>query len=288
MDDIARDVAQGQAHNEYVVGRRREKRAQGEKLHRAGGGFNWTELERGVRAQILQHLQEATRRSVSYEGIIFQNWPVPYNSSSLSRWMSQRIRNTERLPVRFTLSFDLMPASVVDVAPQITVTCSTQLERKHFLKSQETERQETERRRVQDNDREFRELSASELESLCAQMDRTTRWSNVHTIRVIGWPINGPQASPGDQYSFEFVSTDEHGNEVTTSLNTITFHRDRMNSLQQRFRHELRLTHTLVHLATPRRRMVPDYGWRQSEFSRTEAAEWRVIPGLTEKWQSYL
>lgn len=47
MDDIARDVVQRQAHNEYVVAR---------------GGFNWAELEPEVRAQILRRVGVGRRR----------------------------------------------------------------------------------------------------------------------------------------------------------------------------------------------------------------------------------
>jgi hypothetical protein len=235
------------------------------------GGFNWAELDPGIHEQILQHLQEATRRSVSWTHLTYQNWPVPYYNTSRTEWRSQRIRNVQSLPMWFTLSFDLIPESVLDVAPQMTVTFSTQLRPEDFLIDQAAER----RRHNEYNDREFRELSASELELMCAQMNRTTCWRNVHTIRVIGWPSDGPTSRNND-YSFEFVSTDQHGNEVTSTLDTIAIHQDHMNSLQRRFRHRLRLTPTLVHLATPRRRHVPDYACPLSEFSRTEAVEWRV------------
>ena len=299
MDDIARDVVQRQApqaHNEYVVARPettprfpwhgldrdiQEQILQDAQPHarryftNPGGGFNWAELERGVRAQILQNLQEATRRRVSWRHMAYQNWPVPYYNTSRTEWRSQRIRNVQSLPMWFTLSFDLIPESVLDVAPQMTVTFSTQLQPEAFLRSEAAARRRH-NNAAQHNDREFRELSASELESLCAQMDRTTRWRNVHTIRVIAWPINGPRASAGDEYSFEFVSTDQHGNEVTSTLDSIYAHRDHHNRLEHDFHYSLGLRGTRVHLATPRRRMVPDSGCPLSEFSRTRAAEWRV------------
>jgi hypothetical protein len=303
MDDIARDVSSAQArdvvqrqaphepHNEYVVAETTTPRFPWHGLDRdiqeqilqdaqpharryftnPGGGFNWAELERGVRARILQNLQEATRRRVSWRHMAYQNWPVPYYNTSRRAWMSQRIRNIEHLPMWFTLSFERIPASVLDVAPQMTVTFSTQLRPEEFLTHQAHGR-----RRHNTADNEFRELSASELESLRAQMDRTIHWRNVHTIRVIAWPINGPQASPGDEFSFEFVSTDQHGNEVTSTLDSIYAHRDHKNRLEHNFYYRLGLRGTRVHLATPRRRMVPDYGWTGSEFSRTEAVEWRV------------
>jgi hypothetical protein len=308
MDNIARDVAQRQAaqrqpHNEYVVPavpsavssaapvRHRfpwhdlDRRIQEQILRDApphsrryftnpDGGFDWTELDAGVRAQIRRHLQEATRRSVSFTDTSSQNWPVPYHAINSRSWRSQRIRNIEHLPMSFTLSFDLIRASVLHVAPRMTVTFSTQLRPEDFLRSQAAERRRS-NTSPQYNDREFRELSASELESLCAQMHRTTRWRNVHTIRVIGWPINGTE-STNDKYTFEFVSTDQHGNEVTSTLDTISVYRDQKNNLEARFRRELRLTPRLVHLATARRRHVPDYAEPESEFSRTEATEWRV------------
>jgi hypothetical protein len=310
MDDIARDVAQRQdaqrqaaqrqAHNEYVVPavssaapvRRRfpwhdlDRRIQEQILRDApphsrryftnpDGRFDWTELDAGVRAQIRRHLQEATRRSVSFTVMISQNWPVPYHAVNSRRWRSQRIRNIQDLPMSFTLSFDLIRASVLHFAPRMTVTFSTQLRPEDFLRRQAAERRRS-NTSPQYNDREFRELSASELEALCAQMDRTTRWRNVHTIRVIGWPHNGTE-STNDKYSFEFVSTDQHGNEVTSTLDTISVYRDWVqNNLEPRFRRELRLTPRLVHLATARRRHVPDYAVPESEFSRTEATEWRV------------
>jgi hypothetical protein len=251
MDDIACDVAQRQAaqrqaHNQYVVpavssatpvrhrfpwhdldGGIQEQILQDAPPHsrryftNPGGGFNWAELERGVRAQIRRHLQEATRRSVSWTHLSWQNWPVPYHAINHRSWRSQRIRNIQRLPMWFTLSFDLIPESVLDVAPRMTVTFSTQLRPEAFLTSQAAERRRH-NTGAQNNDREFRELSASELESLCAQMDRTTRWRNVHTIRVIGWPNNGP-TSRNDKNNFEFVSTDQHGNEVTSTSAKIDF-----------------------------------------------------------------
>ena len=267
---------------------RREKRAQGS----AGGGFNWTELDRGVRAQIRRHLRE----TVSFTSIYWQNWPVPYYSTSAKAWWSQRIRNIQRLPVRFTLSFDRVRESVVDVAPQLTVTFSTQLRPEDFLEEQAAERRRHNEFLAHD---EFRELSASELESLCAQVDRTSRWRNVHTIRVIGWPGHpaGPRSPAGptsrnNTYSLEFVSRDQHGNEVTSTLDadgcTITITAGELRSLEDRVWDSLRLTLTQVHLATPRRRKLPrpavfpasqiqrDYVHPASEFSNTRAAEWRV------------
>jgi hypothetical protein len=92
------------------------------------------------------------------------------------------------------------------------------------------------------------QLSASELEvdSLCAQMDRTRRWRNVHTIRLIRWPGIDPHAVEHgwyDTYSFEFVSTDEHGNEVTSTLDTLQINEHKKDVLEFRFAGSLGLGH---------------------------------------------
>ena len=272
MDDIARDVSQ--AHNQYVVPadshrfpwHALDSDIQEQILRDAppyssryftnpGGGFNWAGLERGVRAQIRRHLRDITRARVDIHGPDWEDWPAPYQIRNPS--------NIRHLPTSFTLSVERIRNSVLDAAPLLTVTFHHYLEQEKFLRSERNERG-----RAYVN--QFQALSASQLESLCAQMDRTTCWSNVHTIRVIRWHV-------GEffEYTLEFVSTDEHGNEVTSTLDAIEINPSRIEFLESRFLERLGLRRYDVHLATARRRWLTLCDCI-SYPSHTDAVEWRL------------
>jgi hypothetical protein len=230
------------------------------------GGFNWTELDRGIRAQIRQQLRDITRRQVVIDGHDFVDWPVPYNM--------RNDMHDGSLKMRWSLSFERVRESVLHTAPLLTVTFRHSLIRAEFAEAQAAQS-------------EFHngnnELSASELDSLCAQMDRTRRWRNVHTIRLIRWPGIDPSDDHFDRYSFEFVSTDEHGNEVTSTFDTLSIDARLEDDLWRRFannRMGLRLNR--VTLRTERRRRPDAFirnGMRdavfEDEISRTDATEWR-------------
>jgi hypothetical protein len=151
---------------------------------------------------------------------------------------------------------------VLHAAPLLRVTLHHYLDPEDFLRS---ERHERNRR-----GNEFQTLSASRLASLCAQMDRTTCWRNVHTIRLIRWRV-GEYV----EYTFEFVSTDEHGNEVTSTLDAILFNPSRIAFLESRFLERLGLRRYDVHLATARRRWLTLCDC-MSQPSHTDAVEWRL------------
>jgi hypothetical protein len=154
-------------------------------------------------------------------------------------------RNIRHLSTRFTLSVERIRTGVLDAAPMLTVTFHQYLEPETFRIDETAER----RRRERGNVNRFQALSASELESLCAQMDRTTCWRNVHTIRLIRWRVGGTV-----EYTLEFVSTDEHGNEVTSPLDAVVQNPRRIELLESGFLERLGLRRYDVHLATARHR----------------------------------
>jgi len=231
------------------------------------GGFNWPELEPEIRAQIRNHLRDITQRRVVMLGLHWESWPVPYNMPGAVIHMRHRFsfERSRENDSRFNVLLGLNTASL------LTVTFSTHVIRDAFLEEQ-AEQALAGRP----------ELSAYELDSLCEQMERTTRWRNVHTIRLIRWPCPYSNNNNYDRYSFEFVSTDEHGNEVTSTLDTIDITTFKKDLLEDRFRQTynsgigLRLRR--VTLATARRRR-PIQDWRNDEddeISRTDAVEWSI------------
>jgi hypothetical protein len=250
MDDIARDVVQrSQRHNQYVVNQYVVNK----------GGFHWPELERGVRAQIRRHLRDITRARVIVQGPDFEDWPAPYPI--------RNPRNIRHLSTRFTLSVERIRTGVLDAAPMLTVTFHQYLEPETFRIDETAER----RRRERGNVNRFQALSASELESLCAQMDRTTCWRNVHTIRLIRWRVGGTV-----EYTLEFVSTDEHGNEVTSPLDAVVQNPRRIELLESGFLERLGLRRYDVHLATARHRWETICDSMSTRPSLTDAVEWRL------------
>lgn len=230
------------------------------------GGFNWTDLPPGVGAHILRHLQY---QRLVIQGSIWQDWPV--------RWQQGRWRNRpERLRLLrtlYNLTFERSGTRQEGIrfAPTdlagLTVTLSRSLDTTPPVRN--------DLQQLPDND-------GYGLAALCAQINRTTRWRNVHTIRLIRWPCPYSNNNNYDRYSFEFVSTDEHGNEVTSTLDTIDITTFKKDLLEDRFRQTynsgigLRLRR--VTLATARRRR-PIQDWRNDEddeISRTDAVEWSI------------
>ncbi len=155
MDDIARDVCERQAkfeHNEYLV-RQRKK------------GIDWTAFDPGVRAQIRRHVLGRWRHEVVVEVAEDVGWPVPYQFA-----VGAVGESVYWLQVFNRFSFKRVPRSVVDTGPLLTVTFSTHMDPENdFEGAYEAPYN----------------LSASEQDSLCAQMEKTFCWTGVRQIRLI-------------------------------------------------------------------------------------------------------
>jgi len=223
------------------------------------GGFNWTDLPPGVGAHILRHLQY---QRLVIQGSIWQDWPV--------RWQQGRWRNRpERLRLLrtlYNLTFERSGTRQEGIrfAPTdlagLTVTLSRSLDTTPPVRN--------DLQQLPDND-------GYGLAALCAQINRTTRWRNVHTIRLIRWPHRHDNLTPDTICTFEFVSTDERGNEVTSLLAEPEIRERQTHSLDLDFGQRLGLRAHYVHLATARQRQVPaNRGF--GAVSHTEAREWRV------------
>ncbi len=122
-------------------------------------GFDWTALDPGLRAQIRRHAHARWRQEVVLECNWHAPWPVPYQLAQAS----------DSLEVSKRFSFKRVPRSVMDTAPLLTVTFSLHVDRTQFNSEYE----------------EPYNLSASEQDSLCAQVERTYCWTGVRQIRLI-------------------------------------------------------------------------------------------------------
>jgi hypothetical protein len=110
-------------------------------------GFDWTALDPGVRAQIRRHAHARWRQEVVVEVAEDAEGAVG--------------KSVYWLQVFNRFSFKRVPRSVVDTEPLLTVTFSTRMDPAPY------------------------NLSASEQDSLCAQMEKTFCWTGVRQIRLI-------------------------------------------------------------------------------------------------------
>jgi hypothetical protein len=245
MDDIARDVVQRQApherqaHNEYVVARPEttprfpwhglDRDIQEQILQDAqplarryftnpGGGFNWAELERGVRAQILRHVcdridlqlhgHEPWPASYDRQGHTFdaddleQDLPTIQNLSFVTQGHDER--DFRRMPA----DFRRMPARLLHV------TFSTRLWRPRTSTAPT-----------------WAPTRAME-DALYAQMQRTYSWTDVCAIRLIRH-LRHPDEPLADYYTFQIVRRGEHGDEVIEAPESFQLSRRERDELER-------------------------------------------------------
>lgn len=250
MDDIARDVVQRQAHNEYVVAAPgpetttprfpwhgldrdiQEQILQDAQPHarryftNPGGGFNWTELDRGVRAQILRHVcdrvdlqlhgEEPWPASYDRQGHTFDDYddlPTIQNLSFVTQDPDER--DFRRMPADFTR----MPAR------PLHVTFSTRLWRHR------TEPTWAPTRAMED--------------ALYAQMQRTYTWTDVHAIRLIRH-VQLPDEPWADYFTFQIVRRGEHGDEVIEAPESFRLRRRERDELDRQLSTRLGMQYRMM------------------------------------------
>jgi hypothetical protein len=240
MDDIARDVSQ--AHNQYVVGHARarprfpwhelngdvrEQILQDAQPHarryftNPDGGFNWAGLERGVRAQILRHVDDRSGRlDLWLSGR--EPWPASYDRTYSC--FDHDVHTIQHL--RFVTQGVLQAWP----APLLNVTFSTRLDRWWP---------------DEDVDEIWAPTEAMENE-LRAQMQRTYCWTGVRAIRLIrndGAERNDPD---DDEFTFQIVRGGEHGDEVIEAPDSFRLSRAQRDEFATLLRTRLRMRHSVI------------------------------------------
>ena len=293
MDDIARDVVQRQAHNEYVVATPgpetttprfpwhgldrgiQEQILQDAQPHarryftNPGGGFNWTELDRGVRAQILRHVcdridlqlhgQEPWPASYDRQGHTFADYDLPtiQNLSFVTQDLDER--DFRRMPADFTR----MPARLLHV------TFSTRLWRTEPTGAP---------------------TRAMEV-ALYAQMQRTYSWTDVRAIRLIRHDGIERDAYNQDFFTFQIVRRGEHGDEVIEAPESFRLSWRERHELERQLTTRLGMRYRVMRELGFRERPDSDYEDEYSVYDRERdllaempnGVEWSVLPvvGLT-------
>jgi hypothetical protein len=220
MDDIARAVSSAQARNEYLVRQRQQR-------------FDWTALEPEVRAQIRRHAFDRWRQEVVVVLPDQRRWPVPYQAAEgavdgSAYWLDFKKR----------FSFKRVPRSVADTEPLLTVTLSLLVDRENNFEGYEAPYN----------------LSLSEQDSLCAQVEKTFCWTGVRQIRLIREaPQNSFYLRDIDRHKFavELVSeeTADDGVVIRAPAEFALEARDvrgLLRTLIQQLTEELGLVHTTV------------------------------------------
>jgi hypothetical protein len=256
--DVAqRQAAQRQAHNQYVVPAGEEDEAAGAPNHAGGhalirhrfpwhdldggiqemilqdtpphsrryftnpgGGFNWAELERGVRAQILNRL-------VHHEHLPLQvvrrfctaaddrSGRLDLELHGLEPWPESIVNS---VPTDYQYLFD-RPTQ----GPLLNVTFSTR-----FWAFND-----------EDEDEQWVGTTA-QLHDLFSQMKRTYSWTGVRAIRLIR---HDPDV---DEFTFEFVRRGEHGDEVIEAPDSFLLSRAQRDELAMMFTRRLRMRHSVI------------------------------------------
>jgi hypothetical protein len=273
MDDIARDVVQRQAqrqapaHNEYVV-------AWGATRARPGG-FNWTELELGVRAQILRHVERRRRVDCRLSGR--EPWPASYDTEGhtsfdrdLHTIQTLSFVQDESLTERDLRRMQAWPAALLNV------TFSTSLDR--WWSDDDVWDPEDD---IWPDHDTWMPTAAME-DALYAQMQRTYSWTGVRAIRLIRHDGEERDDYDEDEFTFQIVRSGEHGDEVIEAPESFRLSRPQRDELatllttrlgmQHRVMRELGIEHRLRHWMgrAPGRRAT----WAEIETAREEERHW--------------
>ena len=294
MDDIARDVVQRQAHNEYVVatpgpetttprfpwheldGGVQEMILQDAPVHsrryftNPGGGFNWTELERGVRAQILRHVDDRSGRlDLHLRGR--EPWPASYDSRGHSCF-SHDVHTIQNLRFVTQGVLQAWPAALLNV------TFSTRLDR-WWPDEDEW---------WPDEDDEAREIwapTAAMEDALYAQVQRTYSWTGVRAIRLIRHDGIERDDYDQDSFTFQIVRSGEHGDEVIEAPESFRLSRAQRDELATLLTTSLGMQHRVMRELGIEHRLRQWWGrapgrrarWAEIEIAREEERYYAVF-----------
>ena len=231
------------------------------------GGFNWTELERGVRAQILRHALPRVHVQTHGEDYLEQfdpsgNWPVPtiLDLTIVGRGDRQAWHA-------------LWPAPTL-----LQVTFSQRLDRSQL----EWQWDAAEDAQNRGYERFPPRRTGPQLAELEAQVQRTYSWTGVRGNRLIRH-IQHPDEPMADEFTFQIVRRGEHGDEVIEAPESFRLSRRERDELERQLSTRLGMRYRVMRELGFRTWPDDDYGEYVYDRERANGEmpnglEWSVLP----------